>query len=246
ATARRIVDALLESDAGLVEQWPALRDRLPATARDAADGLVTALTPLEGELVVSHAERLRAALAPLVEQNYDDAAARLCDLDALVDVARRAERLADVATELTLEPPQSSGDLAGPPMIDEDWLVISTVHSAKGLEWDVVHVLHATDGNFPSDMALTSNDGLEEERRVFYVGVTRPRHSLHVYVPLRFHVRPHHRDDAHMYGQPSRFLTERVTQHFDRDAAGHDEPAMAAAATATATRVELSLDALWS
>ncbi len=65
-------------------------------------------------------------------------------------------------------------------------------------------------------------------------------------MPLRFHVRPHHRDDAHMYGQPSRFLTERVTQHFDRDAAGHDEPAMAVAATATATRVELSLDALWS
>ena len=88
--------------------------------------------------------------------------------------------------------------------------MISTVHSAKGLEWDVVHVLNAADGNFPSDMALTSNDGLEEERRLFYVAVTRPRRHLHVYVPLRFHYRPRGRDDDHTMGQPSRFLSDDV------------------------------------
>ena len=75
--------------------------------------------------------------------------------------------------------------------------MISTVHSAKGLEWDVVHLLNAADGNFPSDMALTSKEGLEEERRLFYVAVTRPRRHLHVYYPLRFHYRPRGRDDDH-------------------------------------------------
>ena len=117
-------------------------------------------------------------------------------------------RLSDVAAEQALEPPASTGDLAGPPMIDEDWLVLSTVHSAKGLEFDAVHVIHAADGNFPSDMALGSPEGLEEERRLFYVAATRARRNLAVYVPLRYH---HHRvRDDHSWAQPSRFLSESV------------------------------------
>ena len=95
-------------------------------------------------------------------------------------------------------------------MIDEDWLVISTVHSAKGLEWDVVHLLHVTDGNIPSDMALGSPEGLEEERRVFYVALTRARNALHLYVPERYHHHPYGRDDRHGWAQPSRFLSDRV------------------------------------
>jgi DNA helicase-2/ATP-dependent DNA helicase PcrA len=102
----------------------------------------------------------------------------------------------------------STGDLAGPPMVDEDWLVLSTVHSAKGLEFDAVHVIHAADGNFPSDMALGSREGLEEERRLFYVAITRARSDLTIYVPLRYHHHPV-RDD-HSWAQPSRFLTKRV------------------------------------
>ena len=93
-------------------------------------------------------------------------------------------------------------------MVDEDWLVLSTVHSAKGLEFDAVHVIHAADGNFPSDMALGTPEGLEEERRLFYVAITRARRSLAVYVPLRYH---HHRvRDDHSWAQPSRFLSETV------------------------------------
>ena len=123
--------------------------------------------------------------------------------------------------------------------------MISTVHSAKGLEWDVVHLLNASDGNFPSDMALTSNDGLEEERRLFYVAVTRPRRNLHVYVPLRFHYRPRGRDDDHTMGQPSRFLTDGVTTCFDTEhAPGHD---LSGVVTIDAgVRVEMELDALWN
>src|SRR5207249_6084120 len=110
--------------------------------------------------------------------------------------------------ELALAPPSSSADYAGPPLLDEDYLVLSTVHSAKGLEWQAVHVIAASDGNFPSDMALSSPEGLEEERRLFYVALTRARQRLAVYVPVRYYHRPNARDDTHGYGKPSRFLTE--------------------------------------
>jgi DNA helicase-2/ATP-dependent DNA helicase PcrA len=176
---------------------------------------------------------------------YEHADARLVDLDALAAAAHSATRLSDVAADLTLEPPSSTGDLAGDPSIDEDWLVISTVHSAKGLEWDVVHLINAADGNFPSDMALTSKEGLEEERRLFYVAVTRPRRHLHVYYPLRFHYRPRGRDDDHALGQPSRFLSHDVTACFDGvSTARHDT--LAGAAIDAGIRVEMELDALWT
>jgi DNA helicase-2/ATP-dependent DNA helicase PcrA len=119
-----------------------------------------------------------------------------------------ATRLSDVAAAQALDPPASTGNLAGPPMMDEDWLVLSTVHSAKGLEFDAVHVIHAADGNFPSDMSLGTPEGLEEERRLFYVAVTRARRNLAIYVPLRYH---HHRvRDDHSWAQPSRFLSDSV------------------------------------
>ncbi len=182
---------------------------------------------------------------PLVEAAYDNADARVADLDALTAAAHNATRLSDVAADLTLEPPNSTGDLAGSPAIDEDWLVISTVHSAKGLEWDVVHLLNAADGNFPSDMALTSRDGLEEERRLFYVAVTRPRRHLHVYFPLRFHYRPRGRDDDHTMSQPSRFLSADVTACFDTvHTSRHDT--RAGASIDVGIRVETALDALWT
>ena len=100
----------------------------------------------------------------------------------------------------------SASDLAGPPRLDEDFLVISTMHSAKGLEWPVVHLPHLVDGAVPSDMALTSRGGLAEEQRLFYVAVTRARDQLFLYAPMRLH---HHRlasDDRHGYGQLTRFL----------------------------------------
>jgi DNA helicase-2/ATP-dependent DNA helicase PcrA len=173
-------------------------------SRDLAD----ALCEKELEPVEVHAERIRRAIAPLISSSYDDAVPRLEDLGALVLACAGTLRLSDVAAEQALEPPASTGDLAGPPMIDEDWLVLSTVHSAKGLEFDAVHVIHAADGNFPSDMSLGSPEGLEEERRLFYVAITRARRNLAIYVPLRYH---HHRvRDDHSWAQPSRFLSESV------------------------------------
>ena len=236
STARRAITALgLEAPgtpAEVLMRWPLASEELPAPARGAADHLIEALHRLPDESVGAHAERLVRSLVPVA------------DLDAVVAGAHGATRLSDVAADLTLEPPASTGELAGPPVIDEDWLVISTVHSAKGLEWDVTHILNAADGNFPSDMALTTRDGLEEERRLFYVATTRPREALHVYVPLRFHHRPRGRDDDHTYGQPSRFLSPGVSACFDVTSANHASPVIVDQLDA-AIEVELQLDALW-
>jgi DNA helicase-2/ATP-dependent DNA helicase PcrA len=126
------------------------------------------------------------------------------------DYASRGRFLA----ELTLDPPASTGDLAGPPHLDDDFLVLSTIHSAKGGEWQVVHVIHASDGNIPSDMALSSADEVDEERRLLYVALTRARDTLVVSYPLRYYFRRNQLDDAHSYGQPSRFLAP-ATATFD-------------------------------
>jgi DNA helicase-2/ATP-dependent DNA helicase PcrA len=112
--------------------------------------------------------------------------------------------------DLVLDPPQSSADLAGPPLLDEDYLVLSTIHSAKGLEWETVHVLALYDGNIPADMAAGSKESIDEERRLLYVAITRARRELRLYVPVRYYHRPKGNDDGHGYGKPSRFLTPEL------------------------------------
>ncbi len=247
-SARRAITALeLDGPGGpgeVIQRWSVARTSLPASARRAASEVVESLVRAPEESTAAHAERLARALTPLIERAYDDAAVRLVDIDALVASAAGQARVSDVAADLTLEPPASTGDLAGAPLVDEDWLVISTIHSAKGLEWEVVHLVHASDGNIPSDMALSDREGLEEERRLFYVAVTRAARALHIYHPLRYHHRPRGRDDAHSYGQPSRFVGGAAVGLFDRSTAGAPEPVLSAARTSTAV-VELELDALW-
>jgi DNA helicase II / ATP-dependent DNA helicase PcrA len=169
-------------------------------------------------------------------------------LDSLVAGAARTSRLSDVAADFALEPPRSTSDLAGIPTIDEDWLTISTVHSAKGLEWMAIHVLNATDGMVPSDMALGSPEGLEEERRVFYVDLTRARKALHVYVPLRYHHRPRGRDDSHGRAQPSRFLSAQVRSKFDEVDVAHELGSWASHSGGADGfgKVVADLESLWS
>ncbi len=254
ARARRCLDALrdrsqtLPVDYGTVrEQWPAAELALPPEIRDAAQRLVDAIGGVLHEPTVLHAQRIRDALAPLIVASYEDAQARLEDLEALVLACRESTRLSDVAAEQVLEPPCSTGDFAGPPFVDEDWLVLSTVHSAKGLEFDAVHVLHAADGNFPSDMALGSPEGLEEERRLFYVALTRARRNLAIYVPLRYH---HHRGgDDHSWAQPSRFLSPRVRSTLDETALRESDevqsPVVPVQAIKGADIVEGQLSKLW-
>ena len=169
---------------------------------------------------------------------------RIADLDQLAAAARGAEDVRHFVSELVLDPPASSADLAGPPHLDEDYLVLSTVHSAKGLEWDAVHLIAAYDGNFPADMSAGSEEGIAEERRLLYVALTRARRRLHVYVPVRYYHRPNGGDDAHGYGKASRFLTDAVQRLFS---VTHTAAAQAAGTEDAPSRhqIEVSVDALF-
>jgi DNA helicase-2/ATP-dependent DNA helicase PcrA len=151
-----------------------------------------------------------AIITPLVAGRYTDAAPRLADLERLAAAAEGSVDLTAFVAQVTLDPPASTGDYAKPPHLDEDYVTLSTVHSAKGLEWPHVHVIHAVDGAFPSDMALSTDAGLAEEQRLFYVAATRARDDLFIYAPLRM---PHHRrarDDRHSFAPESRFLTSEA------------------------------------
>ena len=118
--------------------------------------------------------------------------------------------------EITLDPPASTQDMAGPPHLDDDYLVLSTIHSAKGLEWDAVYVIHAADGNIPSDMSTGSPEEIEEELRLFYVALTRAKTWLYVCCPLRYYRYRTGFSDSHGYAQLTRFLPSAVQQAFGR------------------------------
>jgi ATP-dependent DNA helicase UvrD/PcrA len=191
---------------------------VPKAAADGMRELRSALADAVDESVLPPAaqlERLRAFLDPIVRRRYQAAGARERDLEQLELLAREYGSRGQFLAELTLDPPSSTGDLAGPPHLDEDYVVLSTIHSAKGLEWDVVHVIHAADGMIPSDMATGDDGEVEEERRLLYVALTRARDSLHVTYPQRYYRRPRGLEDPHSYAQVSRFLPAEVVAHFD-------------------------------
>jgi DNA helicase-2/ATP-dependent DNA helicase PcrA len=125
---------------------------------------------------------------------------------------------------LTLDPPAAAGDLAGDPLLDEDYLILSTVHSAKGQEWDAVFVLNVSDGNFPSEFSTGKPAMIEEERRLFYVAMTRAKQKLQLITPLRYHVTQQHRNgDKHVYGARSRFITDSLMKTMDAGFHGRNE-----------------------
>ncbi|MCM2251233.1 MAG: ATP-dependent helicase [Ramlibacter sp.] len=173
---------------------------------------------------------------PQLERIHDDAPARKLDVDQLVRLARGYASRERFLTELTLDPPQSTSDESGVPHLDEDYLVLSTIHSAKGQEWKAVHVLNVVDGCIPSDMATGTQEELEEERRLLYVAMTRAREHLHLIVPQRFYVTQQGAGgDRHVYAGRSRFIGEAAAGMFDRitwpavarDASVGDGPAAA-------------------
>jgi DNA helicase II / ATP-dependent DNA helicase PcrA len=192
-------------------------------------------------------ELLRGVLEPMIRRNYDHPEARLADFDALAGMASDYGSVDAFLADLTLDPPSSTGDLAGRPSLDDDWLTLSTVHSAKGGEWDVVHLIHAADGAFPSDMATGSDEGVDEERRLFYVALTRAKSHLHIYAPLRYH----HGDpagwtDRHSYAQRTRFLPPDLDGLMELRAvrSRFDHP-MPVASLPVTTAVDVGLGGLW-
>jgi DNA helicase-2/ATP-dependent DNA helicase PcrA len=122
-------------------------------------------------------------------------------------------------SEVTLDPPDATGAEAGLPGLDEDYLILSTIHSAKGQEWDAVYVLNLVDGCIPSDMATGNSPQIEEERRLLYVAMTRAKQHLHLVQPLRFFRTHQHRSGSGYTIAPrSRFLPDDILPLFTRRA----------------------------
>lgn len=183
-----------------------------------------------------------AWLAPQLQRLHDDAASRLADLRRVAAMAAGHAGRERFVTELTLDPPAASSDEAGPPQRDEDWLVLSTIHSAKGQEWSAVHVLNVVDGCLPADMATGRAAEIDEERRLLYVAMTRAKDTLTLWVPQRLHVTQQRAwGDRHLYTLRSRFLPDGLLPLFETTApapAGRgDAPAEALPAFDLAARL---------
>ncbi|HEU5421458.1 MAG TPA: ATP-dependent helicase [Streptosporangiaceae bacterium] len=243
--ARRVIDALALTEPGPLGRWDAAAQSLPPRARPAVTATIMALTAAAAlEQTAARAAAVLAALQDPVSGRYADAAARLADLQRLADAAAARPSLHDALVELALDPPQSGSDLAGRPRLDDDFLIISTIHSAKGLEWPVVHLPQLVDGAVPSDMALSDPAGEAEEQRLFYVAVTRARDQLYLYAPLRLHQHRLARDDRHGYALLTRFLGPAELAHCEVADAAPPAPLIPRLA-ALAETIDHELDTLW-
>ena len=154
---------------------------------------------------------------PQLERIHDDAHTRRQDVEQLLRLATGYPSRERFLTELTLDPPQSTSDEAGVPLLDEDYCILSTIHSAKGQEWKSVYVLNVVDGGIPSEMATGSAADIEEERRLLYVAMTRAKDHLHLMLPHRFYVTqqtPY--GDRHMYAGRTRFITDAMLEQFEQ------------------------------
>ena len=222
--------------------WPALAAHsVPAAAREhwpALADLMVSLTggaPWEGQLT-----RVRAWYEPQLERLFEAAEVRRCDLEQLERLAVQYATRESFVTELTLDPPQASGDLSGDPLLDEDYLVLSTVHSAKGQEWEATYVLNVTDGSFPSEFSTGRPELVDEERRLLYVAMTRARQELHLLAPVRFYVTQQAPGgDRYVHGARSRFLTGQVVEKFER-AAWPESPAESAGPAAAGSNIDVA------
>jgi DNA helicase-2/ATP-dependent DNA helicase PcrA len=148
---------------------------------------------------------------PQLERIYDAAWTRMGDLEQLETLSLQHTTRERFLTELTLDPPVVTGDKSSGASKDEDYVILSTIHSAKGQEWDIVYVLNVSDGNFPSEFSTGKPEMIEEERRLLYVAMTRARNELHLCAPLKYQVTQQAKDgDKHVYGAKSRFMTDKV------------------------------------
>jgi DNA helicase-2/ATP-dependent DNA helicase PcrA len=154
---------------------------------------------------------------PQMERLYEAAFSRAGDIEQLEKLSSQYPTRERFLTELTLDPPAVTGDQSGSATKDEEYVVLSTIHSAKGQEWDFVYVLNVADGNFPSEFAAGKPELLEEERRLLYVAMTRARNELHLCAPLKYQVTQQAKDgDRHVYGAKSRFMTDKVLETFEK------------------------------
>jgi len=218
--------------------WSSLR-----TGSSELDGLLLFLgnSPWEGQV-----QRVREWYAPHLERLYDAAQVRAGDLLQLERIATSFQSRESFLTEMALDPPSATSDLAGAPYLDEDYLVLSTIHSAKGQEWDAVFLLNVADGNFPSEFSTGRPELVEEERRLLYVAMTRAKTDLHLMAPLKYYVTQQSRmGDRHVYGAKSRFLTQAVMERFDHLSYGESDLSEALARGKGEIDVAARLRGMW-
>jgi DNA helicase II / ATP-dependent DNA helicase PcrA len=215
ASAQRVLDAMASQmdPIGMLAAVPA-----PPRAGEGWTDLVATLQQLHGGKAGWPAEIGCARLwyAPHLERMHEEPAVRHTDLLQLEQIAAGYPSRSRFLTDLTLDPPDATSDQAGVPLRDEDYLILSTIHSAKGQEWKSVFVLNVVDGCMPSDLGTGTTAEIEEERRLLYVAVTRARDTLHLITPHRFftHGQPSF-GDRHVYASRSRFLPASLLSLFE-------------------------------
>jgi DNA helicase-2/ATP-dependent DNA helicase PcrA len=226
-TAARALDAAVgcgDARAALASLTP------PAAARASWPDFVDTLNLLRGRAVGWPAELdlICRWYEPHLARLHDEAATRQADLAQLAQIAHSYPSRERFLTELTLDPPGATSDEASTPLLDEDYLVLSTIHSAKGQEWKSVFVLNVVDGCIPSDLATRTSAEIEEERRLLYVAMTRAKDHLHLIVPQRFYVQgQHNTGDRHLYAARTRFIPAAILHLFEGRAS--PEPAAVSA-----------------
>jgi ATP-dependent DNA helicase UvrD/PcrA len=179
---------------------------------------------------------------PHLQRIHEDAVMRAADLVQLAQIAQGFPSRERFLTELTLDPPGATSDESGPPLLDEDYLNLSTIHSAKGQEWKAVFVLNCVDGCIPADLATGTSAEIEEERRLLYVAMTRARDHLHLILPQRFYVQSQRGNgDRHMYASRTRFIPSDILRLFETCA--WPQAAAGAASAATSSRAPVDIGA---
>lgn len=215
SSAQRVLDEMENAPAPLA----ALAD-IPAPPRSGSDwsSFVDTLQQLRAGLEVWPAEigLVRRWYEPHLARMHEDAEVRLADLHQLEQIAAGYQSRERFLTELTLDPPDATSDQSGVPLLDEDYLILSTIHSAKGQEWKAVFILNVVDGCIPSDLGAGTTAEIEEERRLLYVGMTRAKDSLHLITPQRFFTHGQNaKGDRHVYASRTRFIPATLLQYFE-------------------------------
>jgi DNA helicase-2/ATP-dependent DNA helicase PcrA len=190
---------------------------MPPRAGDEWKVFIGVVADLRHSSWPSDLERGRLWYEPHLDRIHEDAETRRADLIQLEQIASGYPSRERFLTELTLDPPDATSDQAGVPLLDEDYLILSTIHSAKGQEWKSVFVLNVVDGCMPSDLGAGTTAELEEERRLLYVAMTRAKDNLHLVVPQRFFTHGQHaQGDRHVYASRTRFIPDRLLGLFEK------------------------------
>ena len=245
-TAARVLDNVGAAPPGcaLLAEQP-----VPEGAREAWAGFAARIEALgPGAAWPAAFESLCEWYVEQMERLYEDASIRQGDIEQLARIAATYRSRERFLTELTLDPPDATSDQSGPPHLDEDYLILSTIHSAKGQEWSAVTVLNAVDGCIPSDMATGAAHQIEEERRLFYVAMTRAKDQLDIVVPQRFYVTQQSgMGDRHVYGSRTRFIPNRLLGLFEQASWPVAEPAAKADPQSRQKAIDLAarMRAMW-